>query len=323
MQNIQERLDAYKKLNDEGTDDEKRRLLIVEPGCAHDAARMRENGELISIGVYRNFTRFEEYQHSYIEALLVVHGSIINNIDGKRVSMDEGELLLINRFSSQGLICQSGNTLVLSIAILPEYVDEVYRLAGNDDITAAFTADLLVGENKKGEYICFKPSDVTQISKLLDNMLFSRLEGDADKNWLLETTMGLIFFYILDNLQHAAMRSPSRYENMVAMTALDYIEHNYCDGTLTDLSRRLHMPTHTLSRMIKKTTGFNFKELLLQKRLIKSVMLLCDTDTPISEIVQAVGYENNSYYHRVFREKYNMTPRIFRGRYSKNKQIRL
>ena len=39
---------------------------------------------------------------------------------------------------------------------------------------------------------------------------------------------------------------------------------------------------------------------------------MCDTDLPISDVIAAVGYENNSYFHRVFKERYHVTPRAFR-----------
>ena len=75
--------------------------------------------------------------------------------------------------------------------------------------------------------------------------------------------------------------------------------------------------------MIKKTTGFNFKELLQRKRLSKAVELMCDTDLPISDIIAAVGYENNSYFHRVFKVRYGVTPRAFRVANKKNDKVRL
>ena len=119
------------------------------------------------------------------------------------------------------------------------------------------------------------------------------------------------------------MRLPNQYENMIAMTTLDYIEQQYRTATLTDLCRELHLPMHLLSKMIKKSTGFNFKELLKRKRLNKAAELMCDTDLPVSDIIAAVGYENNSYFHRVFKERYQMTPRAFRIKNNKELRVRL
>lgn len=41
------------------------------------------------------------------------------------------------------------------------------------------------------------------------------------------------------------------------------------------------------------------------------------------EIYAAVGYENNSYFHRVFKERYHMTPRAFREKNRQQIQVRL
>ena len=128
---------------------------------------------------------------------------------------------------------------------------------------------------------------------------------------------------ITDSVQYVEMCVPNQYENMISMTTLDYIEQKYRTATLTELCTRLHLPMHVLSKMIKKTTGFNFKELLQRKRLNKAVELMCETDLPISDIIAAVGYENNSYFHRVFKEHYHMTPRAFRVKNSEKEQVRL
>ena len=133
----------------------------------------------------------------------------------------------------------------------------------------------------------------------------------------------LIFLYLIDSVQYVQMRVPNQYENMISMTTLDYIEQKYRTTTLTELCEILHLPMHVLSKMIKKSTGFNFKELLQRKRLNKLVELMCDTDLPISDIIAAVGYENNSYFHRVFKERYHMTPRVFREKNRQQELVRL
>ena len=135
--------------------------------------------------------------------------------------------------------------------------------------------------------------------------------------------MGLIFLYLLDSVQYVKTKLPNQYENMIAMTSLDYIEQNYRTATLTELCGELHLPMHTLSKMIRKSTGYNFKELLQRKRLNKAIELMCDTDLAINDIIAAVGYENNSYFHRVFRERYQMTPRTFRIRNRSEGTVRI
>ena len=169
----------------------------------------------------------------------------------------------------------------------------------------------------------FKVAEVLQIQNLLENMIYSLVTGKGDQNRINQTTMGLIFLYLLESVQYAEMRLPNQYENMISMTTLDYIEQQYRTATLTELCEQLHLPMHVLSKMIRKNTGFNFKELLQRKRLSKAAELMCETDLPISDVIAAVGYENGSYFHRVFKEHYHMTPRAFRVKNSEKEQVRL
>ena len=155
------------------------------------------------------------------------------------------------------------------------------------------------------------------------DVIYSLVNGEENRERINQTTMGLIFMYLIESVQYVEMRLPNQYENMISMTTLDYIEQKYRTATLTELCGRLHLPMHVLSKMIKKSTGFNFKELLQRKRLNKAVELMCETDLPVSDIIAAVGYENNSYFHRVFKEHYHMTPRAFRVKNSEKEQVRL
>lgn len=64
------------------------------------------------------------------------------------------------------------------------------------------------------------------------------------------------------------------------MTILHYIEENYRDGSLTDLSEELNQPVYALSKLVKAETGSTFKELLQQKRLSRAAKLIRETDLP-------------------------------------------
>ena len=69
-----------------------------------------------------------------------------------------------------------------------------------------------------------------QIQNLLENMIYSLVTGKGDQNRINQTTMGLIFLYLLESVQYAEMRLPNQYENMITMTTLDYIEQQIQNG---------------------------------------------------------------------------------------------
>ena len=288
-----------------------------------DSAKMLEEGKLIAVRTHTRFVHFPSHRHNFIEVLYVCEGSLINIIGGKQVVIEAGELLFLNQFTRHEILPAGKNDIAINFMILPEFFDVAYTMAGSNNVLADFLVNVLRQNEEKGEYLHFRVAEVLQIQNLLENMIYSLVTGRGDQNRINQTTMGLIFLYLLDSVQYAEMRVPNQYENMISMTTLDYIEQNYKTATLTELCVRLHLPKHVLSKMIKKNTGFNFKELLQRKRMNKAIELMCETELPISDIIAAVGYENGSYFHRVFREKYHVTPRAFREINRKRETVRL
>lgn len=288
-----------------------------------DSAKMLEEGKLIAVRTHTRFVHFPSHRHNFIEVLYVCEGSLTNIIGGKEVVIEAGELLFLNQFTRHEILPAGKNDIAINFMILPEFFDVAYTMAGSNNILADFLVHVLRQNEEKGEYLHFRVAEVLQIQNLLENMIYSLVTGKGDQNRINQTTMGLIFLYLLDSVQYAEMRVPNQYENMIAMTTLDYIEQNYKTATLTELCVKLHLPMHVLSKMIKKNTGFNFKELLQRKRMNKAIELMCETELPISDIIAAVGYENGSYFHRVFREKYHVTPRAFREINRKREIVRL
>ena len=288
-----------------------------------DSAKMLEEGKLIAVRTHTRFVHFPSHRHNFIEVLYVCEGSLTNIIGGKEVVIEAGELLFLNQFTRHEILPAGKNDIAINFMILPEFFDVAYTMAGSNNILADFLVHVLRQNEEKGEYLHFRVAEVLQIQHLLENMIYSLVTGKGEQNRINQTTMGLIFLYLLDSVQYAEMRVPNQYENMIAMTTLDYIEQNYKTATLTELCVKLHLPMHVLSKMIKKNTGFNFKELLQRKRMNKAIELMCETELPISDIIAAVGYENGSYFHRVFREKYHVTPRAFREINRKRETVRL
>lgn len=288
-----------------------------------DSRKMLKEGRLIAVRTHTRFVYFPSHRHNFVEVLYVCEGSLTNIIDGKKVIVNKGELLFLNQFTKHEILKAGQNDIAINFMVLPEFFDVAYSMAGNDNMLADFLVNVLRQDEERGEYLHFKVAEVLQIQNLLENMIYSLVTGRGDQNRINQTTMGLIFLYLLDSVQYAEMRVPNQYENMISMTTLDYIEQNYKTATLTELCVRLHLPMHVLSKMIKKNTGFNFKELLQRKRMNKAIELMCETELPISDIIAAVGYENGSYFHRVFREKYHVTPRAFREINRKRETVRL
>ena len=54
------------------------------------------------------------------------------------------------------------------------------------------------------------------------------------------------------------------------------------------------------------------RELLQIKRLNQAAFLLHSTRMPVADVSFAVGYDNTSYFYRIFRTYYGMSPKEYR-----------
>jgi len=64
--------------------------------------------------------------------------------------------------------------------------------------------------------------------------------------------------------------------------------------------------------MVKKCTDMPFSMYLQIKRCKKAAYLLANTDISISKIINFVGYENESFFRKIFYARYGKKPLEYR-----------
>ena len=100
------------------------------------------------------------------------------------------------------------------------------------------------------------------------------------------------------------------YGKRQAMLALDYIEKNYADSsvTLNSVCTALAMSTSYFSSVFKNYTGETFIESLTKKRMEKAKILLEQGKLKTYEIAEAVGYSDAHYFSVSFKKAVGKTP---------------
>jgi len=95
--------------------------------------------------------------------------------------------------------------------------------------------------------------------------------------------------------------------------SLLYIEKNYMQRlTLDDVARESGMSKYHFSRVFKAETGRSFGGHLNRKRIEVAKSLIEYQDMNITELCFAVGFNDLSYFSRVFRSLEGITPSSYR-----------
>ncbi len=274
------------------------------------ADKMLQAGSLISFRTHCRFAPFPLHRHDYVEMVYMCSGQTTHIINGKRLTLKTGELLLLAQHTTQEILSAKREDIAVNFIILPAFFEQVLPMVGEKDAPLRrFLVDCLYGGQSDIPYLHFKVADVLPVQNLMENLLLSFLSPTPSGRQIRQSTMGLLFLHLLGQTEHLI---PPDRKQAQQLAIYRYIEQHYKDGSLEELSERLHFAPAFLSRRIKALTGHTYTELLQEKRLSRAAFLLKNTTRNIDDIARSVGYDNISYFHRLFQKHFGMSPRKYR-----------
>ena len=301
-----------------------RKLYTGSDSFTVESGRMLANGELIRVRTHTRFTGFPRHKHNYIEIMYMCEGSTTHIIDGqKEVVLRKGDLLFLNQHAYHEILPTGEGDIGVNFIVLPEFFDTAFRMISGENVLTRFLLGVLRQSSCSGKYLHFKVAGVLPVQNLVENMVYALVYHQGNEREINQTSMGLLFLQLLNFADRIEESEENQYENMIAAMVMKYIEEHYRGGTLAGLADMLNQSPSGLSRFIKQTFGATFKDMQQRKRFQVALELLCDTTLPVSDIVYAVGYENSSYFYRLFREKYQISPREYRAGHSRGERLRV
>ena len=91
-----------------------------------------------------------------------------------------------------------------------------------------------------------------------------------------------------------------------------YISDHFSTVTLQQVAEKFHYTTSYLSKYIQKHTGKSFSDLVTSFKMEKARQLLLNTTLSLNDIASAIGYSERSYFERMFKRYYSVTPYQYR-----------
>ena len=82
--------------------------------------------------------------------------------------------------------------------------------------------------------------------------------------------------------------------------------------TLESVAAHVHLNPSYFSTMFRQATGSTFKEYLSMVRVEESKRLLANTDYSLIDIAVATGFQDQSYFSKVFKRYTGLTPGQYR-----------
>ena len=280
-------------------------------------ARLFGIGRSISARTHTRYVDFPEHRHNYVEMMIVLSGSITHEIDAEELTLEKGELLVMNKHVSHSVRRSGKDDIGVNIIMSDSFIDAVAaELSGT-----VFSA--LIKENAKTGgspiYLAFRFGGRKYIENAIENMLFELTEKGEDVGIMTGTVSILLRYLSLENeeLLRVGTVNASKDEGR-KNEILSYVKSNYRTASLGELSERLYLTPPYLSKIIKELFGKSFKGLVVDERMERARSAFLNTSLSVGDIIRSVGYENESYFHREFRKRYGITPLSMRKKKESN-----
>lgn len=107
--------------------------------------------------------------------------------------------------------------------------------------------------------------------------------------------------------------NPPQYPEAIKR-GIFYLEHHFSEPVnVKRISHEALLSPFHFSRLFKRTTGYTVMEYLIKFRLTQAKYLLMQTELPISEIAEKVGFNDQSYFGKVFKRYETLTPKEYRA----------
>lgn len=88
------------------------------------------------------------------------------------------------------------------------------------------------------------------------------------------------------------------------------------DLSIKKLSRMSGLNPNKLQNGFKYLFATSINEFITNKRLEKAQMLLQNNEYRVRDVVSAIGLESNSYFSKIYKERYGITPKIYKKLFS-------
>lgn len=269
---------------------------------------------LMEIRTHTRFVQFPKHRHNYVEMIYMCQGQTVHIINDKKIILKQGELLILNPNAVQEIFPARREDIAVNFIILPEFFDRVLLMLGTTEhLIRDFLINAISSRQSQIEYLHFHVSDVCTIQNLIENLVLSLVSGRIKNNRLNQVTMGLLFLELMNVTDR--IESEDSKESGIIFQVLTYVNGHYRQGSLKELAVMLNYDICYLSKLIKNLTGKNYTELVQNQRLEQSKYLLEMTDLSVADIAASVGYENISYFYRIFTKCEGCSPKSYRNKY--------
>ena len=280
---------------------------------SHTVYEFPYNTYLCSIPL--DFTLVPLHWHAELEIVVIKKGTGLISVDFDKRTVTSGDIVFIRPGQLHSIEQYSTRVMEYENIILkPELL-----ISGETDLCARqFITPLMKGELRCAAFLTPAVPGYPEISDCISHIdyLCERQPNGyqlAVKGFLFQ----LLFLLISHQQKKSAIPALQTKSLEKIKTILKYVEEHYDEHiTIDDMAALTFYSKSHFMKFFKAHMGTGFIEYLNDYRLTIAERLLRTSDASVLEIAEKSGFDNLSYFNRIFKRKYGQSPRKQRRFYT-------
>lgn len=256
------------------------------------------------------YSMVDRHFHDTYELYYLLEGQRYYFIDRQTYLVKAGDVVMIkpNQIHKTSMAEESYHNRIL-LQIDGQAMDPFLRACKMGGMETVYSGDAMILTIPERE----RPD--------IENLLFQIQREMKEKQRQYEVGVRLKLAELFLTLLRSQKRVPLLEEKQKVQTwkhqkvheVADYLlNHPETEESLEELAKRFYISKSYLSRIFREVTSFTVNEYKNINRIKKSQQLLVHSTYSITEISEILGFENLTYYERVFKKYAGMTPLKYR-----------
>lgn len=285
-----------------------------------DSLEVNPQSIAVSVQPVNSFIPF--HVHNFVEIIVPLVGECTVTTKNDELKLKQNDLIIIGNHTIHRVEPIEADAIVVNLTLKDTAFNlNDYHFMNEDRATKKVSSLLfsLLSNETQGEniYRLFRTHQDKKIYLLLEDIIQEYYYPDTQSNQIIRLELLTLFGRLIRSAANEQAMIAGEDDGVInLLSLLLYIEKNYAQITLDDMAQHFGFNPNYLSSYLKKHTGLTFIKLVHLQRVNVAAEYLTYTNAPIEQIALKVGYENPSYFYKMFRKYLELLPTEYREKYS-------
>ncbi|WP_371379848.1 response regulator [Sporomusa aerivorans] len=196
--------------------------------------------------------------------------------------------------------------------VLRQLLHEIFTAKASVEMVKACVLELLIVLSRAAVEGGANLEQLTLLNFNCINRLNDCIDREEVRHWI---------FDALDQFMDNMLENRSSMNVRLINKACAYITENFHKSiSLEEVAQTVHLSPYYFSRIFKAEKGFNFVDFLTKVRIDKAKIMLQNPELTVVRVAAEAGYQDASYFCRVFRQEVGVTPNQYRTQSKKKSE---